>query len=196
MSLRNLAIIALIGGGGYLAYMYWQSIQAVAMTDTSSSPPVDLDTGTDTTTLVSQDSVPVTTPTGTTSADPSLTQLKAIATAAATQYGIDPGTFRALVGAESSWNVLALSMAGAQGLTQLMPLTATQMGVTNAYDPTQNLYGGARYLASLIAQFGGISDALAAYNAGPAAVIKYGGVPPYPETMVYVAKIMFAAPFS
>ena len=92
---------------------------------------------------------------------------------------------------ESSGNPNAKSSAGAEGLMQLMPSTAASLGVSNPYDPTQAINGGAKYLAQLYKQFNGnITDTLAAYNAGPGAVQKYGGVPPYQQTQSYVNSIM------
>ena len=115
---------------------------------------------------------------------------KAMAAAAADKFGIPQDIFHNLVGAESSFNPNAQSPAGAMGLTQLMPATAKGLGVTNILDPQQNLEGGARYLRQQIDHFGKLSSALAAYNAGPGAVEKYGGVPPFKETQAYVNKIL------
>ena len=104
--------------------------------------------------------------------------------------GVDRSLLRALIHAESGFDPQALSQKGAQGLTQLMPDTATSMGVDDAFDPAQNIRGGARYLASLLKTFkGNVRLATAAYNAGAAAVRKYGGVPPYAETQVYVDRV-------
>lgn len=98
--------------------------------------------------------------------------------------------FLALIEQESAWNPRALSPKGAQGLGQLMPGTARGLGVRDAFDPEQNLRGAARYLKAQLDRFGGNEEfALAAYNAGPGAVQKYGGVPPYRETREYVTKI-------
>lgn len=119
--------------------------------------------------------------------------LHAMAVAAASAAGVPPNLFVALVEAESGFNPTAVSSAGAMGLAQLMPATARALGVTNPFDPQQNLAAGARYLKSLLAQFGSVPLALAAYNAGPAAVTFYGGVPPYPETEAYVARVMSLA---
>ncbi|MCQ0970328.1 lytic transglycosylase domain-containing protein [Paracoccus sp. TK19116] len=107
------------------------------------------------------------------------------ARAAARKYGIPEDLFLRLVQQESGWNPGARSHKGAQGLAQLMPGTAAKMGV-NASDPVQNLHGGARYLRLMYNQFGNWRLALAAYNAGPGAVQKYGGIPPYRETRNYV----------
>jgi hypothetical protein len=109
---------------------------------------------------------------------------------AATEYGVDPALLRAVIHAESAFNPHAMSAKGAQGLMQLMPDTAGDLGVHDAFDATQNIRGGAHYLAQLLKTFGGDTRlAAAAYNAGPAAVQKYAGVPPYAETRVYVDRV-------
>jgi soluble lytic murein transglycosylase-like protein len=111
--------------------------------------------------------------------------------AAAKKYGIDPAVLKGLVKQESGFNPNAGSPAGAQGLTQLMPGTAAALGVTDVHDPAQSIDGGARYLKQQLDRFGGdYSKALAAYNAGPGAVQRYGGVPPYAETQNYVKSIL------
>lgn len=107
------------------------------------------------------------------------------AKAAARKYGVPENLFLRLVQQESGWNPNARSHKGAMGLAQLMPGTARKMGV-NPRDPKQNLEGGARYLRLMYNQFGNWRLALAAYNAGPGAVKKYGGIPPYRETRNYV----------
>ena len=108
-------------------------------------------------------------------------------TAAAEKHGIDPALLAGLVKQESGFNPNAGSPAGARGLTQLMPGTAAGLGVTDVLDPIQNLDGGAKYLRQQLDAFGGdVTRALAAYNAGPGAVQRYGGVPPYAETQNYV----------
>lgn len=108
-----------------------------------------------------------------------------VARSAALKHNIPVDLFLRLVQQESGWNARAKSHKGALGLAQLMPGTAASMGV-NAHDPAQNLEGGARYLAAQYREFGSWRLALAAYNAGPGAVRKYGGVPPYKETQNYV----------
>ncbi len=109
---------------------------------------------------------------------------------AARQHGVNPQLIKAVILAESSGNPQAVSPKGAKGLMQLMDSTAAQMGVHNPLDPAQNILGGTRYLARLLDQFdGNLELALAAYNAGPTAVKKHGGIPPYPETRRYVQKI-------
>ncbi|MCL6611505.1 MAG: lytic transglycosylase domain-containing protein [Peptococcaceae bacterium] len=116
--------------------------------------------------------------------------LEAMVDRVAAKYGLDPALLRAVVEVESDFNPLAVSGAGAMGLMQLMPDTARSLGVKNPFDPMENLEGGARYLKSMIGRFNGnLRLALAAYNAGPGAVEKYGGVPPYGETLSYLRKI-------
>jgi soluble lytic murein transglycosylase-like protein len=110
---------------------------------------------------------------------------------AAARYGVDPAVLHGLIRQESGFNPSAQSSSGAMGLTQLMPGTASAMGVSNPFDPAQAIEGGARYLSQLSSQFAGnTTDALAAYNAGPGAVSQYGGVPPYAETQSYVEKVL------
>ncbi|TAN04376.1 MAG: lytic transglycosylase domain-containing protein, partial [Rhodanobacteraceae bacterium] len=110
--------------------------------------------------------------------------------AAAKLSGVDTALLRAIIHAESGFNARALSYKGAQGLMQLMPGTAFELGVGDAFDPVQNISGGARYLAILLRDFHGeVKLAAAAYNAGAGAVAKYGGVPPYAETQVYVKRV-------
>lgn len=117
---------------------------------------------------------------------------------AAARYGIDPAVLHGLIQQESGFDPSARSSAGALGLTQLMPATAASLGVSEPLDPAQSIEGGARYLSQMLSRFGGnTAEALAAYNAGPGAVQQYGGVPPYPETQQYVAKVLgYAASYS
>jgi soluble lytic murein transglycosylase-like protein len=110
---------------------------------------------------------------------------------AAARYGIDPAVLHGLIQQESGFNPEAQSSAGAAGLTQLMPGTASSLGVANPLNPAESIEGGARYLSQMMGRFGGnTEDALAAYNAGPGAVQQYGGVPPYAETQSYVQKVL------
>ena len=119
--------------------------------------------------------------------DPHLDSVRAFARS----YGVEENLIRAVMKQESCFNAAALSRAGAIGLMQLMPGTADQMGVGNAWDPHQNIGGGVRYLAQMLREFNGDKAlALAAYNAGPGAVRKYNGIPPYKETQNYVSRIM------
>lgn len=104
------------------------------------------------------------------------------------QYNVDPFVMASLIDAESNFHQSSTSSAGAIGFGQLMPDTAIAIGV-NPYDPKENIEGACSYLSTQIRNFGSTELALAAYNAGPNAVRKYGGIPPYPETQNYVAKI-------
>jgi soluble lytic murein transglycosylase-like protein len=117
--------------------------------------------------------------------------LREIAAAAARRHGLDPALVMAVVSVESGFRPSAVSPKGAQGLMQLMPRTAESLGVVDAFDPAQNLDGGARHLGQLLMLYGGdLSRALAAYNAGAEAVDRHGGVPPYRETRAYVKKVL------
>ncbi|HJQ38464.1 MAG TPA: lytic transglycosylase domain-containing protein [Thermoanaerobaculia bacterium] len=109
---------------------------------------------------------------------------------AARKHGVDPRLVAAVARRESAWNQNARSSAGACGIMQLMPDTARYLGVTNVFDARENIFGGTRYLRTLLDTFNGDLDlTLAAYNAGPGAVEKYRGVPPYRETKAYVAAV-------
>ncbi|MBL8047747.1 MAG: lytic transglycosylase domain-containing protein [Chthonomonas sp.] len=117
-------------------------------------------------------------------------QLRAMINDAASSAGVDMELFEALIGQESNYNSAARSGAGAIGLAQLMPDTAKMLGV-DPQDPAQNLKGGAKYLRQMIDQFSGnVELGLAAYNAGPGAVKRYGGIPPFKETQDYVRKVL------
>lgn len=119
------------------------------------------------------------------------TDMDAIFEEAASLYQLPVKLLRAVAKAESGFNPKAVSKAGAMGVMQLMPATARSLGVSDPYDARQNILGGAKYLKQNLERFGGnISLALAAYNAGPGSVTKYGGVPPYKETQNYVKTIM------
>jgi soluble lytic murein transglycosylase-like protein len=127
---------------------------------------------------------------GAASSLPAGTPYGAEITAAAKRHGIDPALLAGLIKQESGFNPDARSGAGAVGLTQLMPATAAGLGVTDPANPAQSIEGGAKYLAGQLKRFGGdVARALAAYNAGPGAVERFGGVPPYAETQNYVRAV-------
>lgn len=110
---------------------------------------------------------------------------------AATIYGLEPQLLRAIVEVESEFNPRAVSRGGAKGLMQLRPILLRELRVRNPFDPRQNIMGGARYLRRLLDMHeGDIRLALASYNAGPRNVTRYGGVPPFPETLTYIERII------
>ena len=108
----------------------------------------------------------------------------------ASAFGVDPALVTAIAEAESGFDPSATSSAGAGGIMQLMPSTARSLGIADVYDPAENLRGGVRYLSGLLRRFGRVDLAVAAYNAGPAAVSRFDGVPPYPETQAYVRRVL------
>lgn len=128
--------------------------------------------------------------------DPGPRPFAGLVEAAARRHGLDPALIHAVIEAESSYRPRAISPAGARGLMQVMPSTARDLGLaktTLLFDPRHNIETGARYLKLLLERFGGdLARALAAYNAGPAAVLAHRGVPPHPETRHYVRKILSA----
>jgi hypothetical protein len=114
-----------------------------------------------------------------------------VVNSASGRYRLDPDLVNSVIKAESGFNAHAVSPKGAQGLMQLMPGTASQLGVPNAFDPQANVEGGTKYLRELLERYNfDLVKALAAYNAGPQRVEQFGGVPPYYETRVYVARIV------
>jgi soluble lytic murein transglycosylase-like protein len=120
-----------------------------------------------------------------------LAEMHELLAKAGTKHNIDADLLASLVHAESNGNAHAVSRAGAQGLMQLMPGTAADLGVQNSFAPDQNISGGTTYLDALLTRYhDNIAFALAAYNAGPAAVDRYHGIPPYPETRAYVARVI------
>ncbi|HSW50931.1 MAG TPA: lytic transglycosylase domain-containing protein [Bryobacteraceae bacterium] len=120
------------------------------------------------------------------------TQVPEFVRKAAELHDLDPLLVHSVIGAESAYNPFALSPKGARGLMQLMPATARRFGVANSFNMTDNVSGGVRYLRYLMDMFGDTKLAVAAYNAGEEAVIRYGGVPPYRETQNYVRTVSAA----
>lgn len=114
----------------------------------------------------------------------------ALAVRIGARYGVEPALIEAIVGNESGYDPKATSPAGARGLMQLMPATARSLRVGDPYDPEQNVAGGTRYLRGLLDRFGRVDLAVAAYNAGPNAVKRYGGIPPFAETQAYVRAVL------
>jgi hypothetical protein len=129
--------------------------------------------------------------TGEAEAEPAKTDLDRIFAEASARYGVPVNLLKAVAKAESGFRPDAVSPCGAEGIMQLMPATARGLGVTDSFDPEQNIMGGAQYLRDALSRFdGNVEYALAAYNAGPNAVVKYGGVPPYNETQNYVKTVL------
>jgi soluble lytic murein transglycosylase-like protein len=108
----------------------------------------------------------------------------------ASEYKIDPALVKAIIKAESNADPQAVSRKGAQGLMQLMPETARELNVKRPFDPKENIIGGVKYIKGLMASYGDLRLALAAYNAGPGTVKKYAGIPPYRETINYVRRVL------
>lgn len=117
---------------------------------------------------------------------------KKIIQSASIKYNLDPDLIAAVIQVESDFSEEALSLKGAKGLMQIMPETGLELGATDLFDPMINVDAGSRYLRQQLDRFGSIELALAAYNAGPGAVIKYGGIPPYKETQEFVKKVLSA----
>ncbi len=110
--------------------------------------------------------------------------------AAASENGVEPELVTAVIAAESNFDPRAESQKGAQGLMQLMPATANELGVSNVWDPDQNIRGGTAHLARLLGKYDDVSLALAAYNAGEGTVDRHGGVPPFQETQQYIQRVL------
>jgi soluble lytic murein transglycosylase-like protein len=108
----------------------------------------------------------------------------------ALEHDVPPALVKAVIAAESLFDSDAVSRKGAQGLMQLMPTTASKLGVADPFSADQNVRGGVRYLREMLDRYGDMQRALAAYNAGPTAVDRYRGIPPYPETRAYVQRVM------
>lgn len=124
------------------------------------------------------------------SAPPAGTPYRAVIEEAAARHGVDRRLVDSVVRAESGYRSDAVSPAGAQGLMQIMPQTASMLGLEDPFDPEANVDAGTRYLRSLLDRFGDVPKALAAYNAGPSSVERHGGVPPIEETRRYVDRVM------
>lgn len=122
-----------------------------------------------------------------------LAELQSLADKTAGEFGLDAALFRSLINVESGWNPNSVSPKGAQGLTQLMPDVARELGVIDPFDPAQNLRGGAKYLKQMLDRFGSIELAIAAYKAGPGAVARYNGVPPFADMQSIVRRIIAEA---
>ena len=108
----------------------------------------------------------------------------------ARQHRVSPALVKAVIAAESNFEPDAISNKGAQGLMQLMPQTARALGVEDPFRPSENVKGGTQYLRAMLDRYGDMQRAVAAYNAGPEAVDRYHGVPPYPETVAYVQRVL------
>src|SRR5690606_23863584 len=118
---------------------------------------------------------------------------RALVAAAAAKHGLAPALLAALLRSESGFDPRAVSPAGARGIAQFMPATARGMGLRDPFDPAQAIPAAARLLSGHVRAFGSVPLALAAYNAGPGAVTRHGGIPPYPETQAYVARVLALA---
>jgi Transglycosylase SLT domain/Domain of unknown function (DUF4124) len=183
VSLLSMAVLASPAGAGS-TYQFEDEQGVVHYTNVPGDPRYS---------FVRKDPGPTVTksaPEGGASQSPGLRPFAHLIRAAAERYGVDTRLVEAIVQTESAGNPTAVSPKGARGLMQLMPERAALLGVRNSFDPSQNMDGGVRHVRDLLQGFGGdVTLALAAYNAGEAAVRSYGGVPPFAETREYVRRV-------
>lgn len=171
--------VGLLAGGAAAAAASWRAAGGDLFVRAAAPPPPEQIAGTDTAPDLTEARLP-----------PLDQPFAEAVSQAATRHGLDPKLLHALVIVESAYRPRAVSPAGAGGLTQLMPATATDLGVGDRFDPETNLMGGADYLARLLLKFGDLRLALAAYNSGPARVAQLGRVPDIAETRAYVQAVV------
>lgn len=182
---------ATLRNGFSIHYVDRESLGEVTRLFLSDSKDSFVDVPTDDIQEIEQDTTPAVSPEIPPKHGPQAVDLDEALSAASYHNNLSPELVRSVVRAESGFNPKARSMKGAQGLMQLMPQTASQMGVKNPLDPVENLEGGTRYLRELLGRYNNdLPIALAAYNAGPERVQQYHGIPPFPETIAYVNRIL------
>ena len=183
---------AVLRNGFSIRYDHRDALQGTTRLFFNSAPSSGfVDVPTAEITNVQRIEVPAAAPAPVATSAPTAANVGEIVSSAGTRHQIDPDFLNSVIRAESNFNPGAVSHKGAQGLMQLMPGTANKLGVKNAFEPADNIDGGARYLRELLDLYNGdAAKALAAYNAGPHRVQQYGGVPPYRETHSYVAKVI------
>jgi soluble lytic murein transglycosylase-like protein len=192
------SVVSALAGGQASSYTYLTPMLSLfnGISEYLNSSSSDISTTSDTSASLSDDSLKnesSAAASGTSSNTGVTTSgtLESIFAKAAQTYGISENLLKAVAKAESNFDTNAVSSAGAQGIMQLMPATAKALGVTNAFDPEQNIMGGAKYLSQMLERYNGDTTlALAAYNAGPGNVKKYGGVPPFKSTQSYIKKVL------
>jgi hypothetical protein len=182
---------ATLRNGFSIHYVNRESLGEVTRLFLSDSKDSFVDVPTDDILEIEQDTTPAVSPEIPPKHGPQAVDLDEALSAASYHNNLSPELVRSVVRAESGFNPNARSVKGAQGLMQLMPQTASQMGVKNPLDPVENLEGGTRYLSELLGRYNNdLPIALAAYNAGPERVQQYHGIPPFPETVAYVNRIL------